>query len=447
MLEADLSYHPRSSDAPGTAAPRAAVGAVTSSRRHRVPRTLVIFSQVFVPDPASVGQHVADVAVEMARRGWRVRVYAADRGYDDPTQRYARREDYHGVEVRRLPFASFGKKSILTRIVGTASFMLQAVFRGCLTGNLAGVFFSTSPPLIGFAATFVKVFRTVPIAYWAMDLNPDQLVAMGKLSKDQLATAFLESTNRMILKNSALVIALDRFMAERLRARVKMQDKLVIIPPWPHETFVEPVPRETNPFLQRHGLADKFVVMYSGNHSPSNPLDALLEAAKRMKDDPDVRFLFVGGGIGKKDVEKFIREHELTNCIALPYQPLNELRYSLSAADVHVVSLGENMVGIIHPCKVYGAMAVAKPVLFFGPKPSHISDLLDRHAFGVRVAHGDVDGAVRAIEQLKSMPRQQLDAMGQTAQRVLGQSLSQEMLCGRLCDGLEIVLGAATHAA
>src|SRR3954452_4491214 len=100
--------------------------------------------------------------------------------------------------------------------------MLQAVFRGCLTSDLAGVFFSSSPPLIGFAATFVKVFRTVPIAYWAMDLNPDQLIAMGKIGRDAPSAAFLESTNRMILKNSSLVIALDRFMADRLRSRAKL---------------------------------------------------------------------------------------------------------------------------------------------------------------------------------------------------------------------------------
>jgi hypothetical protein len=128
--------------------------------------------------------------------------------------------------------------------------------------------------------------------------------------------------------------------------------------------------------------------------------------------------------------------------ICLPYQPLAELRYSLSAADVHVVSLGENMVGIIHPCKVYGAMAVAKPVLFFGPRPSHISDLLDRHHFGLHVSHGDVRGAVATIERLRNTPREQLDAMGRTAQQVLGANLSQELLCGRLCDGLELALRA-----
>ena len=411
----------------------------TTRRRHR--RTVVIFSQVFVPDPASVGQHVYDVAVELVRRGFRVRVFTANRGYDDPTMKYQRKEVREGVEITRLPLSSFGKKSIFTRAVGTASFMMQAIVRGMITPNLAGILFSTSPPLIGFAATVVKMFRTIPIAYWAMDLNPDQLIAMGKLTREHPAAAFLESANRMILKNSALVVALDRFMAERLKPRANLTDKMVIIPPWPHETFVEPVSHEENPFRATHDLYGKFVIMYSGNHSPSNPLDTLLEAARHFKDDERLRFVFVGGGIGKKAVEQFIKDNELANAIALPYQPLGDLRFSLSAADVHVVSLGENMVGIIHPCKVYGAMAVGRPVLYFGPRPSHVSDLLDRYDFGVPVRHGDVRGAIEAVERLRQTSRDELNRMGAVAQQVLGRNLSQEILCGRMCDGLSLAFG------
>src|SRR5262245_29891635 len=133
--------------------------------------TIVIFSQVFVPDPASVGQHMADVAFELARRGYKVRVYTANRGYDDPSVRYPAREVLHGVEVRRLPFSSFGKRSILTRVIGTASFMVQAALRGLFMPNLAGILFSTSPPLIGIVAATIHMFRGVPLAYWAMDLN------------------------------------------------------------------------------------------------------------------------------------------------------------------------------------------------------------------------------------------------------------------------------------
>src|SRR3954467_12189629 len=91
-------------------------------------KTLLVFSQTFVPDPASVGQHMADVAVEMARRGHRVRVYASARGDENPSVRYPKRENLHGVDVRRFGFASFGKKTILLRILGTASFMIQAIW-------------------------------------------------------------------------------------------------------------------------------------------------------------------------------------------------------------------------------------------------------------------------------------------------------------------------------
>jgi glycosyltransferase involved in cell wall biosynthesis len=306
--------------------------------------------------------------------------------------------------------------------------------------NLAGVLFSTSPPLIGVVATIVRMFRGVALAYWAMDLNPDQLIAMGKIPSHGLVARFLQTINRMILQNAALIVALDRFMVQRLYlSKAKLKDKLVIIPPWPHEQAVEPIAHSGNPFRQRLKLDGKFVVMYSGNHSPSNPLKTLLEAAVRMKNEPDVRFLFVGGGIGKEEVEQYIAQHNLTNVISLPYQPLSDLRYSLSAADAHVVSLGNDMVGIIHPCKVYGAMAVARPILYFGPKPSHISDLLDKHQFGIHVPHGDIDGAVNAVRQLQAASEKHRRVMGDTAQRVLESKLSQSRLCGQMCDGLELV--------
>ncbi len=107
-------------------------------------------------------------------------------------------------------------------------------------------------------------------------------------------------------------------------------------------TFTNSIPRAENPFRTRHNLADKLVFMYSGNHSPSNPLTTILDAVVRLKTESDIRFLFVGGGSGKPQVEEYIRNHELTNAISLPYQPIDELKNSLTAADVHIVSLGRS---------------------------------------------------------------------------------------------------------
>src|SRR5882672_3179160 len=380
------------------------------------PSAILIISQVFIPDPASVGQHIADVAYELAKRNHRVLVYTSRRGFENPNAIYPARQIINNVEIRRLPFASFGKKNLLLRILGTATFMIQAFLRCLFTPRLAGIFFSTSPPMIGLVCTIAAAIRRVPTVYWAMDLNPDQLLALGKIKPTSFSTRLLEIVNKCILKHSNLIIALDRFMAKRLEDRRTIRHKLVTISPWPHESFIEPVDPATNPFRLKHNLAGKFVFMYSGNHSPSNPLKTLLDAAVRLKDHPDIRFLFVGGGTGKKEVEQYIKDHNLTSVISLPYQPLADLRFSLSAADVHIVSLGSDMVGIIHPCKVYGAMAVSRPVLFLGPKPSHISDLLDRHNFGLHISHGEVDAAEKAIQTFFTTDRATLEQMGQTAQ-------------------------------
>jgi glycosyltransferase involved in cell wall biosynthesis len=403
----------------------------------RPPKTLLVFSQTFVPDPASVGQHMADVAFEMGRRGHRVIVHTANRGYENPSLRYSAREFRHGVEIRRLAFSSFGKRNLIIRAFGTFTFLVQCLFIALFTRNLGGIFFSTSPPLIGAAAALAKMVRRVPIAYWAMDLNPDQLIAMGKIGPRSPSARVLEAVNRFILRRSDVVFALDRFMADRLAQRGIDRSRMVVMPPWPHEDHMDvPPDRQTNPFRARHGLSEKFVVMYSGNHSPANPLKTLLEAAVRLRSDDSLRFVFVGGGLGKREVEQYIREHDLVNAITLPYQPLEELGSSLGAADVHVVSLGENMVGIIHPCKIYGAMAVGRPILFLGPRPSHVSDILEQHGIGWHVSHGDVEGCVRAILAAKDSPRQDLTRMGDTAQRVLRNQIGQAMLCGRFCDVL-----------
>src|SRR5687768_13581353 len=209
---------------------------VASARRDK---TLLIISQTFVPDPASVGQHVADVAIEMARRGHRVRVLTSARGYENPQQRYPPRENLRGVDVRRIPLGSFGKGSIPVRVLGTAAFMSQIFFRALFTPNLAGIFFSTSPPMVGLVGTIVAMIRRVPCVYWAMDLNPDQLIALGKIREDSFTARLIERVNRWILRRSNLIVALDRFMAERLERRdQKLREKIFVLPPWPHEEHI-----------------------------------------------------------------------------------------------------------------------------------------------------------------------------------------------------------------
>jgi glycosyltransferase involved in cell wall biosynthesis len=192
-----------------------------------------------------------------------------------------------------------------------------------------------------------------------------------------------------------------------------------------------------NPFIAEHQLDGRFVVMYSGNHSLSSPVTTLVEAAVALCDDPRFVFVFVGGGLGKRAVDEAIARHPQQNIVSLPYQPLAQIKVSLSAADVHVVTLGNHMAGIIHPCKIYGAMAIGRPVLVIGPRPSHASDLVERHQVGWRVDQGDVPGAIAALRSMVEMPSADLQAMGERGRHAVREHYSKDRLCAALCDIVE----------
>lgn len=397
------------------------------------PRILVI-SQVYVPDPAAVGQYMADAAAALAARGYDVRVLTSARGYADPSVKYPGREIRDGVDIIRLPLSSFGKRTILLRLFGQVFFLLQVLFRGLFMRRLSAILVSTSPPFASTAAVLIHLVRGVPIKYWLMDLNPDQMIELGKIKETSLAARVFNVINRIIWNSADDIIALDRFMVERMERKMDVRDKTTVLPPWPHGQHTESLPHAENPFRERHQLQGKFVLMYSGNHGYSTPVDTIVEAAVRLKHRSDIVFMFIGEGVGKAVVERAIAEHHPPNLISLPYQPLEEIRYSLSAADVHLVSVGNDVVGVVHPCKVYGAMALGRPILLLGPTPCHVSDIVENHQVGWELAHGDVDRAVELIEQLAAMPESERLALGQNAADLIRQKFDRDTMVGEFCD-------------
>lgn len=371
---------------------------MTSSASQKCRRLLVI-SQVYVPDPAAVGQHLADVAESMAAAGWDVHVYTSSRGYDDPSMQYPWRELRNGVSVKRFPFSSFGKRSIAVRLVAQFSFLIQATVRAVFARRFDALLVSTSPPFAGFFGALLSLIRGTPFLWWVMDINPDQMVISGKLSPTSLFVRAFDWMNRVTLRRATAVVTLDDYMAETLHHKVDVREKTHVIPPWSHNTPHGGTAGDANPFRIAHGLQGRFIVMYAGNHALQHPLDTLLDAAKELEHDERLVFVFVGGGAGKAGVEERIR-NGAKNIVSLPYQPLEILDECLAAADLHVVSMGNDMVGIVHPCKIYGALAAGRPILALAPASSHVAELVAGLAVGYRVAHGDTKGAVNAIHRL-----------------------------------------------
>lgn len=354
---------------------------------------VLLLNQAFYPDVAATAQHLSDLAVALVARGHDVTVVCSRRGYDNQADLFARREEWRGVHIRRISGTRFGKKARWRRAADFGSYILHCALHLAGLPRFDLVVGLTSPPLISWlGALFVRI-KGGQFVFWSMDLNPDEAVAAGWLKSESRMTRLLMGLLHYSLRQATTIVALDRFMARRIEAKGIAARKVVVIPPWSRDDVVkydEPGRRE---FRTQYGLDGKYVVMYSGNHSPCHPLSTLLQAVRSLRARDDIQFCFIGGGSEFAVVKRVASEECLPNVTTIPYQPEERVASSLSAADLHVVVMGDPFVGIVHPCKVYNIRTLGIPFLYIGPEASHATDL--EPAFCAE--HGDVGRVVECI--------------------------------------------------
>jgi colanic acid biosynthesis glycosyl transferase WcaI len=250
--------------------------------------------------------------------------------------------------------------------------------------------------------------------YWVQDLYPDTAVQLGVLGPESAATRALELVSRATLKGADAVVTIGDCMADRIVAKGIAQSDIDIVHNWADGDAIQEVPREGNRFRREHGIEEKFVILYSGNMGRGHAFETVLGAARRLLDRPEMLFLFIGGGAKQAEVEA--AANELANVRLLPYQPRDQLNWSLGSADLAAITLQDQALGVMIPSKLYGHLASARPILFIGPPTSTVARVIEDSGCGAVFAHGDVDGVVRFIETLAADPERAL-AMGRAGRR------------------------------
>src|ERR1017187_4854027 len=198
----------------------------------------LLLNQTFYPDVMATGQYLTEVALRLVERGHQVTVVASRRAYDQPETRFPKTETWRGIRIHRIASTSFGKGARWRRAADFASFLALCAWRVALLPRHDVVVALTTPPLISFIGAWLARFWRASFFYWVMDFNPDEAIAAGWLRSGSLSARLLDSMSRFSLKRARKVIALDRFMRDRILAKGIAAEKIVVIPPWSHDTEV-----------------------------------------------------------------------------------------------------------------------------------------------------------------------------------------------------------------
>ena len=362
---------------------------------------LLLVNQHYYPDVASTGQHLTDLAEHLAVEGYSVEVLTGRGKYVAGKVEAPAREVRNGVRIRRLRTTSFGRGSHLGRVIDYLSFYVRVLTTLLFGPRRDGVLFLTTPPLLGFLGAIARMVRGQRYGVWSMDLHPDAEVASGMLSASSLPAKVLEWMNATGYRHADFVVDLGPYMKRRIVEKGVAPERTHTVHVWSAKEEIVPTPRERNPLIDELGLRDKFVVMYSGNAGIVHDFDGICEAMRLLKDDPRIHFLFVGNGPRRAQIEEYVRANGIENFEYRDYFSREQLKYSLSVADVHLISLRSPFVGISVPGKLYGIMASARPAIFVGPAKCESAETIRDADCGVVIDPAQGMAAERIADRIR----------------------------------------------
>ena len=410
------------------------------------PRVLFI-NQYYWPNHASTAQHLTDLAESIAEQGVEVHVICSRGGYrpDDQSTANPAFEIHNNVSIHRVAASSLGRRSTARRMVDYLSYYAAAAMLAAKLPRFDVVVTLTTPPMIGLVGTLLRQFKKSKHIYWSMDLHPDASLALGRMSRGNPLVSMLSWLSDLAYRRADQVVALGSYMADRIEAKGVPFARLSEIPVWSRADEIDPLPLAGHPLREQHGLTDKFVVMYSGNLGLAHSFDEFLAAARRLKQRDDVVFLFVGDGPRLAEVKAAQSQEALSNLRFLPYFPREVLHASLSMANAHLISMRDEMTGIVVPGKLYGVMASSRPAVFVGPQHCETADTIRAAACGRTISLGDVDGLVRSIEDL-ARNRQEAEALGESGRAYFLEHHERAICCAAWAELIESLVGIARES-
>ncbi|MBX2852876.1 MAG: glycosyltransferase family 4 protein [Phycisphaeraceae bacterium] len=371
---------------------------------------ITFINQFYKPDVAPTGQLTAGVAEHFAKLGHDVTVIASRGGYvEQPEQAQSSLQE--NLHVCRIWTPRLGKGSTLKRCIDYLVFYVMTFLRMLTLRRQDVVIAMTTPPYIAWAgATHKMLHRRCKLMLWNMDCYPEVAELAGAMKTGGLLAKVMYWANRRLFNRLDHLICLDQAMAGLLAHYHAKRDEsgkqlpVTVIPNWERLADYPPdAGVQQWQGVDDLGLGGRFVVLYMGNMGFGHGFDTVLEAAEQLKDEP-VTFLFIGGGKRQAEVAEQAKARGLSHVITRPYLPWEQVPQAMAAGSCALITLRDDMLGVMSPSKVHANLAAGLPILYVGPKGSNVDEAVTQFDCGLSTRHGQADPIVGFIRSLMASP-------------------------------------------
>jgi glycosyltransferase involved in cell wall biosynthesis len=399
---------------------------------------ILIVSHYFWPESFRIN----DMAAELVAQGCEVTVLTGQPNYPEGNifagyRAWSIRRERHpaGFDVVRIPSHPRGKGDARNLAMNyLASIVNMAVLGPWLLRQRRHdvVFvYATSPVLHGLAAWVVAKTQGAKLVTWVQDLWPESLEVTGfirnrhVLSAMRKVVSWLYRHNDLILAQSEAFVRTIRPMAGATPVRHYPNPGEAIFSTQPDHSGAPPIQ-----------LKPGFNVVFAGNLGTVQSLDTVIEAAGRLRDRPDLRFVLVGSGSRLQWLKETVESSGLSN-VELPGRfPVSAMPALFEQASALMVSLvASPIMDQTVPSKVQAYLAAGRPVI--ASMNGEGARLVEESGAGIACPASDAIALEQAVRRLADMSAEQRQALGDAAKRCYDNHFEPTMLARRLVDLFE----------
>lgn len=241
--------------------------------------------------------------------------------------------------------------------------------------------------------------------YWVQDfysLAVDKLLRKKLPVVGALAGGYYRFLEGRQLRGAAGVVAITEDFAPIMKREFGVdRNRITTIPNWaPLESV--PVRPKRNAWSEAHGLADRFVYLYTGTLGLKHNPALLLELARRHRHNDSVRVVVVSEGLGADWLREQTAADPLPGLVQMSYQDFSVMPEVLASGDVLVGVLEEEAGVFSVPSKILTYLCAERPILLAAPSVNLATRLVARERVGMTCAPTDVEGFLDAADHLRT---------------------------------------------
>jgi glycosyltransferase involved in cell wall biosynthesis len=409
---------------------------------------ILYLSQYFPPEMGAPAARVHELSREWAALGHDVTVLTGfpqhPTGVIPPQYRgqFVRREEVDGIRVVRAPIYATANRGRVRRSLSYLSYALSASLVGPWLARRPEVLIATSPQLLTAAAgALLSALYRVPFIFEVRDLWPQSIVEVGALPAKSAAVKGLEILERALYGQADRIVAVTDAFVDALAQRGVPREKVRVVKNGVDLTLFQARPRDETLRAELGVGPGDFLSLYVGTHGMAHGLGTILEAAKKLRDDPRFRFVLVGEGADKPALVEQARRERLTSVSFRDKQPRGSIAALLAACDASLVLLKDKpLFRTVLPSKIFEIMASARPIVL-GVGGEARALVVDQAQAGVFVQPEDAGAVVQALRTLANSPAGR-EEMGRRGRAFVEAHFSRHALAQQYLHVLQEVAAA-----